>query len=242
MTSIPMPEAEQLGKDPTRVQQMFAQVAPKYDQANTVLSLGIHHLWRKKLVKLSDLRPGDQVLDCATGTGDLALEFKAREPRAQVTGTDFCEQMLDHAPLKSKARGLDAKFLWADATNLPFPEASFDIVTISFGIRNVSNPTKAISEMHRVLKPGGRLLVLEFGQPRLPGIAQLYNFYALNVLPRIGGWVTGQRDAYSYLQKSSANFPCGRDFIDLMKQAAPFTQSEAHALTGGIAYLYKATK
>lgn len=242
MNTIPMPEAEQLGKDPNRVQQMFAKVAPKYDQANTVLSFGIHHLWRRKLVQLSGLKPGDQVLDCATGTGDLALEFKAREPRAQVTGTDFCEQMLAEAPAKAKARGLDAKFLWADATNLPFPEASFDIVTISFGIRNVSDPGKAISEMYRVLKPGGRLLVLEFGQPTLPGFASLYRFYSENILPRIGGWVTGQRDAYSYLQKSSANFPCGREFTDLMRTSSPFTQTEFHGLSGGIAFLYKGTK
>lgn len=228
--------------DPSRVQSMFAKVAPKYDDANTVLSMGIHHLWRKKVVAWAQVQDGDQILDCATGTGDLALEFKKANPTSSVTGTDFCQEMLDFAPPKAQKRGLDATFLWADAMNLPFPDQSFNVVTISFGIRNVAVPAKALSEMFRVLKPGGRLLVLEFGQPELPGFAQLYRFYSEQVLPRIGGWVTGQKDAYQYLQKSSAKFPCGREFLDLMKASAPFTKMEYRTLSGGIAYLYRGVK
>lgn len=230
-------------KDPARIQSMFAKVAPKYDQANTVLSAGIHHLWRKKLVRWADVRPEDSILDCATGTGDLALEFKAAYPGTTVTGTDFCQEMLDHAPLKAKNLGLEAKFLWADATNLPFPDQTFNVVTISFGIRNVVDPQKALREMHRVLKPGGRLLVLEFGQPEIPVFKEAYKFYSEKVLPMIGGWVTGQKEAYEYLQTSSAEFPCGRAFVDqLLRPAGEFEKLEYRTLTGGIAYLYRAQK
>lgn len=229
-------------KDPARIQSMFAKVAPNYDQANTVLSAGIHHLWRKKLVRWAQVSDEDQILDCATGTGDLALEFKAAYPSTTVTGTDFCQEMLDYAPLKAKDQGLEAKFLWADATNLPFPDQTFNVVTISFGIRNVANPTKALSEMHRVLKPGGRLLVLEFGQPEVPVFKELFQFYSEKILPLIGGWVTGQKEAYQYLQESSAQFPCGRDFIKMINQSADFQKTDYRTLTGGIAYLYRAEK
>jgi demethylmenaquinone methyltransferase/2-methoxy-6-polyprenyl-1,4-benzoquinol methylase len=229
-------------KDPARIQSMFAKVAPKYDDANTILSAGIHHLWRKKIVRWAQVKPEDQILDCATGTGDLALEFKACFPSTTVTGTDFCQEMLDHAPLKAKNKGLEAKFLWADATNLPFPDQTFNVVTISFGIRNVVNPVKALSEMHRVLKPGGRLLVLEFGQPEIPVFKGLYKFYSEKVLPIIGGWVSGQKEAYQYLQESSAEFPCGRKFIALLNQAGSFEKTEYRTLTGGIAYMYRAER
>lgn len=230
-------------KDPARIQSMFAKVAPKYDQANTVLSAGIHHLWRKKLVRWANVRAGDSILDCATGTGDLALEFKAAFPEATVTGTDFCQEMLDHAPLKAKNLGLEAKFLWADATNLPFPDQTFNVVTISFGIRNVVDPGRALREMHRVLKPGGRLLVLEFGQPEIPVFKNAYRFYSEKVLPTIGGWVTGQKEAYRYLQTSSSEFPCGQRFVsELLSPAGAFEKIEYRALTGGIAYLYRAQK
>ena len=228
--------------DPQKIQGMFAKVAPKYDSANTVLSFGIHHLWRKKLVSMAMLQPGEAVLDCATGTGDLAIEFKATHPQVSVTGTDFCQEMLDFAPRKAAGRGLPIKFLWADATNLPFPDASFDVVTISFGIRNVAEPEKALAEMYRVLRPGGRLLVLEFGQPETPVFADLYKFYSTKILPQIGGWVTGQKDAYSYLQSSSAAFPCGKKFVDLMKETSPYQKVEMKTLTGGIAYIYRGLK
>lgn len=234
--------ADPLAKDPSRIQSMFAKVAPKYDEANTVLSAGIHHLWRKKLVRWAHVKSHDRILDCATGTGDLALEFKNSFPDVSVTGTDFCQEMLDLAPIKAQQRGLDVKFLWADATNLPFSDESFNVVTISFGIRNVVEPGKALNEMYRVLKPGGRLLVLEFGQPEIPVFAGIFKFYSEKFLPILGGWVTGQKAAYQYLQESSAEFPCGRDFLELIKKSAPFENPEYRALTGGIAYLYRAFK
>lgn len=229
-------------KDPERIQSMFAKVAPKYDEANTVLSMGIHHLWRRRVVAWAQVKDGDEILDCATGTGDLALQFKESYPKTKVTGTDFCQEMLEHAPVKAYSRELEIRFLWADAMALPFKDESFDVVTMSFGIRNVADPRKAIAEMNRVLKPGGRLLILEFGQPELPVFSSLYRFYSEQVLPVIGGWVTGQKEAYQYLQKSSASFPCGRDFIHLMNESASFQKTEYKTLSGGIAYLYRGLK
>lgn len=225
------------------VRSMFSKVASRYDQANQVLSFGVHHLWRKKLVKLSEARLGQKVLDCATGTGDLAIEFKKSVgPAGSVIGTDFCQEMLDPAPAKAKKLNLDIRFETADVTKLPYPDNEFDIVSISFGIRNVENPVKGLSEMIRVLKPGGRLMVLEFGQVNVPVFGELYNFYSEKVLPKIGGLVTGQKDAYAYLQKSSAAFPCRAEFLAMMNEAGPVSNLRYWPLTGGIAYIYSGTK
>lgn len=219
---------------------MFSKVAANYDKGNNVLSMGIHHLWRKKLVKMSEARTGMSVLDCATGTGDLAIEFKkAVGPEGSVIGTDFCAEMLVPAPAKAAARGLDIRFEQADVTQLQYPDNSFDISSISFGIRNVGDPLKGLQEMARVTKPGGYVMVLEFGQVNLPVFGPLYNFYSQKVLPKIGGWVTGEGEAYEYLQKSSAAFPCREQFLDLMKQTHAFNKVEFTALTGGIAYIYR---
>lgn len=227
-------------KDPAKIQTMFSHVAENYDKANTVLSMGIHHLWRNTLVSWAGLEREEKILDCATGTGDLALKLKRTSPSSEVVGTDFCEPMLDKA--REKDPSGEVLFRFADAMSLPFPTQSFDLVTISFGIRNVQDPVVAMSEMFRVLKPGGRLMVLEFGQPKLQLFDRVYNWYSLNVLPRIGGWVTGQRSAYQYLQSSSAAFPCADGFAKLMKKAGPWKTVQYKSLTGGIAYLYKAEK
>ena len=228
---------------PEVIRSMFAKVASNYDQANSVLSMGIHHLWRKKVVQISGAQKGMQVLDCATGTGDLAIEFKKTVgTEGLVVGTDFCQEMLDPAPGKARALGMQIQFEQADVTALQYESNRFDVASISFGIRNVSDPVKALQEMARVVKPVGTVMVLEFGQVQGPGFAGLYNFYSEKVLPIIGGWVTGQREAYQYLQKSSAAFPCREEFIALMNQAGAFSKTEFHGLTGGIAYIYKGTK
>jgi demethylmenaquinone methyltransferase/2-methoxy-6-polyprenyl-1,4-benzoquinol methylase len=228
---------------PEKIRSMFAKVASNYDKANSVLSMGIHHLWRKKLVKLSGAKPGMKVLDCATGTGDLAIEFKkAVGPAGQVIGTDFCKEMLIPAPAKAQSHGLQVQFEQADVMNLPYPDAQFDIATISFGIRNVADPVKALQEMARVVKPGGSVFVLEFGQADLPVFAPIFNFYSEKVLPIVGGWVTGQKEAYQYLQKSSAAFPCKTQFLDMMVKAESFKMMEFHSLTGGVAYIYHGQK
>lgn len=229
--------------EPEKIKSMFSKVAANYDLANSVLSVGIHHLWRKKLVLLSSATTGNKVLDCATGTGDLAIEFKRIVgATGKVIGTDFCEEMLRPAPAKAREKRLQIDFEVADVMNLQYPDNTFDVVSISFGIRNVADPVKALSEMARVAKPGGRVMVLEFGQATMPGFAQVYSFYSEKVLPILGGFVTGQKDAYEYLQKSSANFPCRENFITLMKKTEAFTTSEYFSLTGGVAYIYRGVK
>jgi demethylmenaquinone methyltransferase/2-methoxy-6-polyprenyl-1,4-benzoquinol methylase len=231
------------GPNPEIIKSMFKKVAPSYDKGNDVLSVGIHHQWRKKLVRLSGATTGMKVLDCATGTGDLAIEFKkAVGPQGSVIGTDFSEDMLLTAPEKAKSLGLDIHFQTADVMNLPFEDAQFDRVSISFGIRNVQDPQKAIREMARVTKPGGQILVLEFGQMKTPVIKDLYNFYSEKVLPYLGGLVTGQTEAYKYLQKSSAKFPCREDFLKWMDETGAFAKTQYTPVSFGIAYIYQGVK
>ncbi|MBC7421560.1 MAG: bifunctional demethylmenaquinone methyltransferase/2-methoxy-6-polyprenyl-1,4-benzoquinol methylase UbiE [Bdellovibrio sp.] len=225
--------------NPEIIRSMFSKVASEYDKANSILSVGIHHLWRKKVVKLSGAKAGDQVLDCATGTGDLAIEFKSVVGESgKVVGTDFCPAMMTTAPAKSQKKNLDIIFEQADVTQLQYANQQFDIVSISFGIRNVGDPIKALKEMARVCKPGGRVMVLEFGQMSTPVIKDLYKFYSEKVLPVLGGLITGQKEAYDYLQKSSAQFPCREGFISLMDQADCFSSSTYVPVSFGIAYVY----
>lgn len=225
--------------NPEIIRSMFSKVAAKYDRANSVLSVGIHHLWRKKLVDLSLAKPGDKVLDCATGTGDLAIAFKKIVgSQGQVSGTDFCSEMLETAPDKAKNENLEIIFEQADVTDLQYPDKQFDIVSISFGIRNVNDPVKALSEMARVAKSGGRVMILEFGQMQTPVIKNLYNLYSEKILPKIGGLVTGQTEAYLYLQKSSAAFPCREGFLELMKKSDCFSEMKFTSVSFGIAYIY----
>jgi demethylmenaquinone methyltransferase/2-methoxy-6-polyprenyl-1,4-benzoquinol methylase len=224
------------GPDAHRIREMFASISGRYDRANQVLSAGVHHLWRKQAVAWSDARPGDRVLDCATGTGDLAIAFA--EAGCEVTGTDFVPEMLVHA--REKAPKIH--FETADVTALPFPDASFDIASISFGIRNVNDPRKGVSELSRVVKSGGRVMILEFGQPPNRLFRRLYDFYRIRILPRLGAAITGKRDAYEYLERSSAKFPCGDAFAQLMRDSGDFIDVQHRPLTLGIAYLYRAVK
>lgn len=221
-----------------QVREMFSSIAPKYDLANEVLSFGVHRLWRRATIHASAARSGQRVLDCATGTGDLALAFKRTVGESgEVVGTDFCEPMLVHARRKAEQAHLRVHFEPADATRLPYPDAGFDISSISFGIRNVDDPVACLREMARVVRPGGRVVVLEFGQPR--GLfGMLYSFYSRTVMPFIGGLLTGNRGAYSYLPRTAAAFPAGERFVDLMKQAGCFRTMEARPLLSGMAYIY----
>lgn len=225
------------------IRSMFAKVAKNYDKANSVLSVGVHHLWRKKLVQLVGAKPGQKVLDCATGTGDLAIEFKkAVGSNGLVVGTDFCPEMLETAPIKARSQLCDIHFEVADVTALKYEDNTFDITSISFGIRNVQDPVKGLTEMARVTKSGGTVVILEFGQPEIPIFSSLYNLYSSRVLPWLGGIVTGQKDAYEYLQKSSAAFPCKNNFLKLMKATGLLENLKYTTVSGGIAYIYTATK
>jgi demethylmenaquinone methyltransferase / 2-methoxy-6-polyprenyl-1,4-benzoquinol methylase len=218
---------------------MFSQIARRYDRANTVLSAGIHHRWRRTAVKWSGAGPGDRILDCATGTGDLAIGFKrVVGPNGEVTGIDFVENMIELARKKSK----DVRFEVADVTKLPFESNTFDVASISFGIRNVGDPRRGIAEMTRVVKPGGRVIVLEFGKPRNRAFAAAYDLYRTRMLPSIGGVITGQKRAYEYLDQSSVAFPHGDEFTSLMRESASFSSVEFRPLTFGIAYLYRGVK
>jgi demethylmenaquinone methyltransferase/2-methoxy-6-polyprenyl-1,4-benzoquinol methylase len=226
--------AKYQGPDPKRIKSMFGSIAARYDRANTILSGGVHHLWRRKAVRWSGAKDGDSVLDCATGTGDLAIAFKKAVGSGRVAGTDFTPEMIELARKKSDA----VDFKVADVTSLPFDDDTFDIARIAFGIRNVGDPAKGIAEMARVVRPGGRVVVLEFGQPSNPLFRSLYDAYRRHFLPRLGGAVTGERDAYDYLESSAARFPCGEEFVSLMRSAARFTSIDVKPLTFGIAYLY----
>jgi demethylmenaquinone methyltransferase/2-methoxy-6-polyprenyl-1,4-benzoquinol methylase len=218
---------------------MFASIARRYDHGNQVLSLGLHHRWRRAAVKQSGAKRGDRVLDCATGTGDLAFEFQRAVGReGQVVGIDFCAEMLEIARAKAEQGGRPTRFEEADALRLPYPDASFDVASIAFGIRNVDEPALGIKEMARIVRPGGSVVVLEFGQPGGPLFGPLYRFYSANVIPLIGGWLTGRRSAYEYLNRTSSEFPSGRAFVALMERSGRFSRVEARSLTGGIAYVY----
>jgi len=221
-----------------KVKKMFASIADDYDRVNSVLSFGIHHYWRKKTVKLSGVKPGDAVLDCATGTGDLAIEFKKKVGQeGEVTGTDFCAPMIEHAPEKAQSEGLNITFEVADVMNLPYENNQFDIASIAFGIRNVDEPVTALREMARVVKPDGTVVILEFGQPK--GVMSFpYKWYSRYIMPTVGGLLSGNREAYTYLPETSATFPAGEKFLELMDKSAVFKAREANKFNAGIAYIY----
>jgi demethylmenaquinone methyltransferase/2-methoxy-6-polyprenyl-1,4-benzoquinol methylase len=239
-------------KNPLVIREMFSTIAPRYDLANQVLSLGVHRYWRKEMVNwiANSLRNNDfsenkpaRFLDCATGTGDVAIEIKKTfKSRAHVTATDFCEEMLKLAPAKAQAKKLDIVFEVADAMNLPYADETFDVVTISFGIRNVGSVEKALAEMTRVLKPKGEIYILEFGQPKSPFFHKMYSVYSQKILPKVGSVVTGNKKAYEYLEDSAAEFPCDQEFLELMQKSAPLTCLHARPLSLGIAYLYRGVK
>jgi demethylmenaquinone methyltransferase / 2-methoxy-6-polyprenyl-1,4-benzoquinol methylase len=226
----------------TEVRQMFSSIATRYDVTNEVLSFGIHRLWRRTAIRLSGAKPGDAVLDCATGTGDLAIAFKHTVGGdGRVVGTDFCPEMLESAPAKASREGLEIEFAVADAMDLrQYADDTFDVASISFGIRNVDDPVKCLEEMARVVKPGGRVVVLEFGQPR--GLfGGLFRFYSKVLMPFVGGLLTGNRAAYQYLPRTAAAFPAGEKFLELMDRSGAYRKRAAHPLTFGTAYVYVGT-
>jgi len=218
------------------VRQAFAGIASRYVLANHVLSLGIDCLWRRTTAAhIAALNP-QRILDLATGSGDLAQAVQAACPQAKVLGADFSVPMMREAQAR-KFHTLIA----ADGLALPFQDAVFDVVTVAFGLRNMASWPGALREMSRVLRPGGRLFVLDFSIPRTPGIRQLYLFYLKRVMPRIAGWITGQREAYEYLCGSIERFPSGRDMEALITTNG-FLSATGRPLTFGIASLYECVR
>jgi demethylmenaquinone methyltransferase/2-methoxy-6-polyprenyl-1,4-benzoquinol methylase len=221
------------------VRSMFDRIARRYDLLNRLLSAGTDVRWRRACVDLLELAQPARVLDLATGTADLLVETLRRDARHRGVGIDLSEQMLRRGAAKLRRRGLDtrARLAAGDAEALPLPSECFDAAMIGFGIRNLGNPLAALAEIRRVLRPGGRLVVLEFSLP--PGWrGAIYRRYFQGVLPRIGALVSGDAGAYSYLPASVARFPAPEAFAALM-QAAGFTAVRWRLLTGGIACLHR---
>jgi demethylmenaquinone methyltransferase/2-methoxy-6-polyprenyl-1,4-benzoquinol methylase len=230
------------------VQQMFAKISSKYDLMNDVLSFGIHHIWRNFTVRKANIQLPIKILDCATGTGDLAIAFhKKIVSKAEFNGlplnnneivaTDFCDEMLVYAKNKIAAKEYPIKVENADVLNLQYSDYYFDIASISFGIRNVDNPSKGVSELARVVKPNGKVMILEFGQP-IGWFAQPYNFYSKNIMPFFGKLIAGDQGAYTYLPETASKFPSGENFKKIMENTNSFSDIKYYPLSFGIAYLY----
>lgn len=225
------------------VREMFAGIATKYDFLNHFLSVNIDKRWRKLVSrKLKDVleNPNALVLDVACGTGDLALELQ-KDSKAKVFGTDFCRPMLDIAFDKNEKNNLKIPYTEADGMNLSFADETFDAVTIAFGLRNFSNWQAGLREFQRILKPMGKLVILEFSTPIIPGFRQLFQFYFSNILPRIGGAVSGSRGAYEYLPDSVSKFPDQKNLASMMRETG-FFDVEYKNLTGGVAAIHSGTK
>ncbi len=224
---------------------MFDSIAPRYDLLNRLLSAGIDRRWRQRAIRSLQLTGRETLVDVATGTADVALEARRAGPAgaARVLGVDFAGAMLALGLRKVRAAGEEGRIVLVrgDAMRLPVAAASADAVTISFGIRNVQQPDVACREMARVLRPGGRLAILEFGVPRIPGISELYLWYFKQVLPRIGRLISGHTGAYSYLPASVGSFPPPPEFMTILRQSG-FAEVEAVPLTLGIVYLYVGRK
>lgn len=233
-----------LDKAPSRIAGMFDAIAARYDLLNTVLSAGLDRRWRRHAIAALQLTGTERVLDVCAGTADVSIGAAQATPgSARVVGVDFAGAMLAKGHEKIRAAALleRVQLVRGDAMTLPVASASVDAVTIAFGIRNVQNPTVALAELVRVLKPGGRLAILEFGLPQAPGLRQIYRWYFLRVLPRIGRLVSKHGGAYSYLPESVGAFPWGAEFAALLT-AAGLADAASRPLALGVVYLYTARK
>ncbi|MEP1469977.1 MAG: bifunctional demethylmenaquinone methyltransferase/2-methoxy-6-polyprenyl-1,4-benzoquinol methylase UbiE [Halieaceae bacterium] len=226
------------------VADVFDSVAARYDVMNDLMSVGIHRLWKRFTIELSGVRKNNAVLDIAGGTGDLAARFAdIVGPGGRVVLADINGAMLEvgRDKLLDTGRQANIEFVQADAQDLPFPDDSFDCVTIAFGLRNVTDKDKALRSMLRILKPGGRLLVLEFSKPGNPLLSRAYDAYSFRVLPFMGKLVANDSDSYQYLAESIRMHPDQETLKDMMEDAG-FSRCEYHDMTGGIVALHKGIK
>ena len=218
------------------VQKTFSSIAGRYDLANHLLSGGLDFLWRHRVSQLVAHSRPSRILDLATGSGDLAIALQKACPSAQVIGADFCLPMLEEARKKQVPR-----LVQADGLALPFRRATFDAVTVAFGLRNMASWEKALSEMHRVLRPGGLLVVLDFSLPPKGPLREIYRLYLHHILPRIAGWTTGHAEAYEYLGESIEAFPRGAGMTALIESCG-FRCEPPRRMCFGIVSLYAAGK
>lgn len=221
---------------------MFDAIAPKYDFLNHFLSFGIDKLWRRKAIRLIKPYAPSRILDVATGTGDLAVEA-LKSGAAEVTGIDISTEMLTVGRKKIKEMALDHQItlMEGDSEDLDFDDASFDAVTVAFGVRNFEDLPKGLAEIHRVLRKGGVACILEFSKPKKFPFKQLYSFYSFSILPFFGRLISNDRSAYRYLPESVSGFPDGQEFISYLKQAG-FAETKEHRQTFGVATIYTAIK
>ncbi len=225
------------------VREMFSGIARRYDFLNHFLSVNTDKRWRRLVrTKLQETLDNENavILDVACGTGDLSLELQ-KNARAKVFGTDFCRPMLSIAFDKNEKNAEQIPYVEADGMNLSFADASFDAVTIAFGLRNFSNWQDGLRELHRITKPGGKLVILEFSTPIVPGFKQIFNLYFTQILPRVGGAVSGSRGAYEYLPDSVSRFPDQKGLAEMMRKTG-FSSVEYQNLTGGIAAIHSGIK
>ena len=234
-----IPESEKAG----RVQGVFGSVASKYDVMNDVMSMGIHRVWKDAMMDWLAPRPGTKLLDVAGGTGDVSFRYLARAGHAHATVLDLTEPMLVEGRKRAEASALADSLDWVvgDAMALPFTANTFDVYTISFGIRNVTRPQEALNEAYRVLKPGGRLMVLEFSQIPNAMMQKAYDLYSFNIIPRMGQLIANDRDSYQYLVESIRKFPDQDTFLGMVRKAG-FEQASYRNLSMGIACLHSGWK
>ena len=234
-----VPEAEKAIK----VQSVFNSVAGKYDIMNDVMSMGIHRIWKEAMMDWLAPRPGQKLLDVAGGTGDISFKFLNRAGSGHATVLDITENMLIAGRKRAEADKMLNSIDWVvgDAMALPFADNSFDVYTISFGIRNVTRPQEALNEAFRVLRPGGRLMVLEFNQIPVPLVQKAYDIYSFNVIPRMGKLIANDRESYQYLVESIRNFPDQETFLNMVREAG-FENTNYRNLSLGIAALHSGWK
>ncbi|MCF6219242.1 MAG: bifunctional demethylmenaquinone methyltransferase/2-methoxy-6-polyprenyl-1,4-benzoquinol methylase UbiE [Gammaproteobacteria bacterium] len=227
-----------------KVAEVFHSVASNYDVMNDVMSFGVHRLWKRYTIDMARARPGNRVLDLAGGTGDLSKKFaKQVGPTGEVVLSDINSSMLGQGRIRLTDEGVldNIRYVQANAEALPFPDNHFDVITIAFGLRNVTDKAKALASMYRVLKPAGRLLVLEFSKPVVPGLAPIYDTYSFKILPKMGKMIAGDEESYRYLAESIRVHPDQETLKQMMTEVG-FERVDYHNLSGGIVALHRGYK